>query len=76
MSNLKIRLIGAAFLLFSFVALGRSDADNRNCPRKPFEGACIQVITFATNPYTGECCVYPNPCVVPDGWKTSFTGCP
>jgi len=73
MNNLKIRLIGGAFILLSCFGLSSSDANN--CPRKRFTGACIQVITYATNPATGECCVYPNPCVVPDGWVKNYTGC-
>lgn len=81
MNHLKLRLAALAFLLLSFLALNQSNAagpggGTANCPRKPFSGACIQVITFAINPVTGECCVYPNPCVVPDGWKTSYSGCP
>ena len=30
--------------------------------------ACAQVIVAARNPLTGECRVFPMPCVVPDGW--------
>lgn len=29
---------------------------------------CIQVITFAENPETGECIAFPTPCDVPQGW--------
>lgn len=76
MSHLKLRLAALAFVLLSFLALERSNAADRSCPQKPYSGACIQVITFAINPETGQCCVYPNPCVVPDGWKTSYSGCP
>jgi hypothetical protein len=82
MSSLKLRLIALAFILLSFVALKQTNASpgggigTSNCPRKPFSGACIQVITYAINPVTGQCCVYPNPCVVPDGWQTSYSGCP
>lgn len=36
--------------------------------------ACIQVITFAEDPATGECVEFPNPCVVPDGWEPCFGG--
>ena len=74
MFNLKTRLIGLAFILLSFLALDTTSA--ASCPRQQFSGFCIQVITYATNPDTGECCVYPNPCVVPDGWETSYSGCP
>jgi hypothetical protein len=47
----------------------------KTCPRRSFSGSCIQVIVWAANPQTGECCVYPNPCVVPEGWEISYTGC-
>ena len=30
---------------------------------------CIQVITYAVNPLTGECKEFPTPCDVPKGWK-------
>lgn len=30
---------------------------------------CIQVITYAQNPDTGECVAFPTPCDVPRGWK-------
>ena len=83
MTNVKFRFAALAFLLLSFLALNRSNAagpigggGTAACPRKPYSGACIQVITYAINPETGQCCVYPNPCVVPDGWKTSYSGCP
>jgi hypothetical protein len=73
---LKYRLCGAAFLLLSFLAMNNKAEAAKACPTKHYSGTCIQVITYATNPQTGECCVYPNPCVVPDGWATSSTGCP
>ncbi|MFA5348893.1 MAG: hypothetical protein WC309_00810 [Candidatus Paceibacterota bacterium] len=36
--------------------------------------ACIQVITYATNPITKECKAYPTPCDVPSGW-TKVSSC-
>lgn len=49
----------------------------RPCPPpRPFSGGCIQVITYATDPVTGQCCVYPNPCSAPAGWTLSYEGCP
>lgn len=73
MNQFAFRLAALAFVLLSILSLPKmSFAD---CPRKAYSGACIQVITYATNPYTGECCVYPNPCVVPDGWTKSYSGC-
>jgi hypothetical protein len=73
---MKLRLFGVAFILLSLFALGGKADAAKECPTKRYNGACIQVITYATNPETGTCCVYPNPCVVPDGWTTSQTGCP
>lgn len=73
---MKFRLFGVAFILVSLFALGGKADAAKECPTKHFSGICTQVITYATNPDTGTCCVYPNPCVVPDGWATSQTGCP
>jgi hypothetical protein len=46
-------------------------------PLSPGEGNgdiyCIQVITSAQNPETGECREFPTPCDVPPGW---VGGCP
>lgn len=42
-----------------------------SCPApKQSQGMCAQVITWAKNPQTGECCQYPTPCAAPDGWAT------
>jgi hypothetical protein len=74
MNRFAFRLTALAFVLLSVLSLpSTSSAD---CPRKRFSGICAQVITYAINPQTGECCVYPNPCVVPDGWVKSYSGCP
>lgn len=40
--------------------------------KKP--GICIQVITPARNPQTGECKQFPTPCDVPEGW-TKVSSC-
>ena len=44
------------------------------CPpavrRVPPDVLCIQVITYARNPGTGQCCEYPNPCSAPPAWET------
>ena len=41
------------------------------CPRpKPPENPCIQVIAWAKDPETGNCCQYPTPCHAPEGWET------
>jgi hypothetical protein len=70
MSKLKLRLAGLAFIALSLVALGASVA--------PAAAGtdCIQVIVWATNPDTGECRQFPNPCSVPKGWIINYTGCP
>lgn len=36
---------------------------------------CIQVITYAKNPKTGEVKSFPTPCDVPEGWETAPEGC-
>ncbi|MCW1296266.1 MAG: DUF5667 domain-containing protein [Candidatus Parvarchaeota archaeon] len=33
------------------------------------ESACIQVITYAMNPKTGNCMAFPTPCDVPPTWR-------
>lgn len=67
------KLLGVLVVL-SLTGMDRSLGAS-SCPLQSFTGTCIQVITYATNPETGECCVYPNPCVVPQGWSTSYNGC-
>ncbi len=44
---------------------GNGDDDDAND-----DEACIQVITPAEDPETGECEEFPTPCDVPDGWET------
>lgn len=43
----------------------RSDKDNKN----NMSGVCIQVVTPARNPQTGEVKEFPTPCDVPEGWE-------
>ena len=33
------------------------------------DGVCIQVISYAENPGTGECQQFSTPCEIPDGWE-------
>lgn len=41
------------------------------CPTpRPSEGFCTQVIAWAKDPDTGNCCRYPTPCNAPEGWQT------
>lgn len=73
MTALKLRLVGIAFILLSLVGLHARNAQANDCPRRHFNGVCIQVITFARHPGTGQCCTYPNPCVVPPGFQIDPT---
>jgi hypothetical protein len=36
---------------------------------------CIDIVVWATDPATGICYQFPNPCSVPPGWKTSYQPC-
>jgi hypothetical protein len=67
MSKTKLRLIGLALVVLSLVTLGGTNALAAS--------ACIDVIAYGTNPETGECRQFPNPCSVPKGWTISYTGC-
>jgi hypothetical protein len=64
----KLRLIGLSLVVLSLVALGGA-----NAVADP--QACIDVIAYGTNPETGECYQFPNPCSVPKGWTISYQGC-
>jgi hypothetical protein len=33
------------------------------------------VVAYGTNPATGECYQFPNPCSVPQGWIINYQGC-
>lgn len=68
MSLKKLMFASAAFALFGAATMNVEAA--KQCPTQQYNGACIQVITYAKNPDTGTCCQYPNPCVVPSGWQT------
>ena len=69
MSKLKLRLAGLAFIVLSLMALGGSFAPAAAVTY------CIDVIAYGTNPATGECRQFPNPCSVPPGWIISYQGC-
>lgn len=43
-------------------------------PRSDEGRFCIQVITPAKNPSTGDCREFPTPCDVPEGWE-KVSGC-
>ena len=67
MSKLKLRVAGLAFLAFAFLALNGQAASAITY--------CIDVVAYGTNPATGECRQFPNPCSVPAGWTISYQGC-
>ena len=67
MSKLNLRLVGLAFIGLSLLSLGARTASANDC---------IDVIAYGTNPATGECRQFPNPCSVPPGWIINYTGCP
>ncbi|HEY9420345.1 MAG TPA: hypothetical protein VIW92_02940 [Thermoanaerobaculia bacterium] len=64
----KLRLIGLSLVVLSLVALGGTSA-------VATAEDCIDVIAYGTNPETGECYQFPNPCSVPKGWTISYQGC-
>jgi hypothetical protein len=67
MPKLRFSLFGLSLVLLSLIPLGAApEAAN----------ACIDVIAYGTNPATGECREFPNPCSVPKGWTINYTGCP
>jgi hypothetical protein len=74
-STLKLRFLGLAFVLMSFVALDALKAQGNSangCPRTTSNEICIQVIAYARNPGNGRCCQFANPCSVPPGWGPAF----
>ncbi len=63
MSKLRMGLFGLAF---GFALL---------VPAASRAGDCIDVVAYGTNPETGECYQFPNPCSVPKGWIINYQGC-
>lgn len=71
----KLRLLGLAFILMSFVSLNGAQAQGNSahgCPNRVSNEPCIQVIVFAQNPGNGRCCQFANPCSVPPGFGETF----
>lgn len=53
------------------VPTGQVAQDQQGCPAPlPYEGMCAQVMTWAKNPQSGQCCEYATPCETPTGWVT------
>ncbi|MDI1444460.1 hypothetical protein [Polyangium sp. 6x1] len=49
---------------------------NSACPMERVRevvGNCVEALTYAKNPETGECCVYARSCDVPRRWDRSFS---
>jgi hypothetical protein len=62
-SLIKFLGVGISFVFYSIIfAQGNSAANFLN------DIFCIQVVTPAKNPVTGECKEFPTPCDVPPGW--------
>lgn len=36
---------------------------------------CPDLVTYGTDPSTGECQQFATPCAVPPGWAVNYTGC-
>ena len=71
MSLKKFLLASGACLLVGVAHVSTAVSAPPECPRpKPYQGGCIQVITYAKNPQTGTCCEYATPCAAPEGWQT------
>jgi hypothetical protein len=66
MSKIKFRLFAATLVIASVFSLGATTKE---------VGACLQVITPAYNPVTGECREFSTPCSVPRGW-IKVAACP
>jgi hypothetical protein len=71
MSRTKLRLIGLSLVVLSLVSFAGTSA----VAAPPQEQDCIDVIAYGTNPETGECYQFPNPCSVPKGWTINYQGC-
>lgn len=65
--GIGLMLVGVLLMWWSFSSNGIDGAAERGEDAKPDDMACIQVITPAKNPETGEVVDYPTPCDVPDG---------
>lgn len=76
--KLKVIIIGVGLVVLALVVYYRfqsgkspssSPSPTISKPPRSDEGRfCIQVITPAKNPQTGECREFPTPCDVPEGW--------
>lgn len=69
---------------FACCCAGRKTSASDTALQDPIEGCpppttpqagevCAQVVAFAKNPATGECCRYPTPCHAPRGWTIFYS---
>ncbi|MER3570391.1 MAG: hypothetical protein C4348_02210, partial [Patescibacteria group bacterium] len=56
-------------LIFGFNFVKGQTSNYLSRPTSTDRSVCIQVITPAKNPLTGECREFPTPCDVPPGWE-------
>lgn len=62
---MKLFFIGAAITFFALTAGPVRAA----CPAPAQTGQiCVETITWAKDPQTGDCCYYSTPCQAPQGW--------
>lgn len=71
--NVVIALLGVALIGALFVR-GTPEPAHEAAPTSPTktetaDRVCIQVVTPAVNPATGEIREFPTPCDVPDSWE-------
>lgn len=62
-----LMLVGAVLIWWSLSDVAKKA--NEEAGHDDEGTVCIQVITPAKNPETGEVVEYPTPCDVPDGWE-------
>lgn len=68
----KLCLVSAAFAL-TIAASVTPAVSGGKCPRpQQYSGGCIQVVVWAQDPATGQCCMYGDPCSAPDGWTIYY----
>ncbi len=69
--GLVLMLAGVGLIYWSFSSHRRGAEDAAPIDSKIGDNdvVCVQVITPAKNPATGEVVDYPTPCDVPDGWE-------
>ena len=68
----KLCLTTAAFAL-TVAASVTPAVSGHHCPKpQSSTDPCIQVVVWAQDPATGQCCMYGNPCAAPAGWTIYY----